>query len=505
MSLFPKTPLYQPDFLFSTLPQEIRQGIEAGEYESAAESLITHKIPFATALRMISNCPKLLISYLYKQSSMFVSSHISQQLIWHMYLQFAIFNLDESEINRVSNFLIEHKNGLDKNLVLKWVLQAGETNLIQNACIAFNDYDTLVKHLLSSGQYLPLQYINNVSELTQRTAFLRALTNQTMQLTEMLSESYRPPINAIFDALVQLAIKVSRYEAQILKENITINFQTFYENGLFTEPAHFHMYLMFLISMKMESSILQFFETKEFQLIDKDFVAMMLIKNDMISLAAQLYAHVEERHSLAVEYALRQSQKFAIELLQSKQLKTAKDINSLWIQLLKACRDSPNSKSYNWVDLVSTANNSGVITLDDIFPLVPADIPMDPLNNIIAEAVQRSSNEIRRYEDQRKKIEERADAQRKILSKPNLTPIEINPLEATCFLCGQSVFDSQFEAYPCGHVVHTSCYLSSIDTKDILSLSESCPACGTASLIILDKPFITADDKEEEEKWAIPE
>ena len=225
----------------------------------------------------------------------------------------------------------------------------------------------------------------------------------------------------------------------------------------------------------------------------------------MYSLAAELYAHVEGRHQLAVDYALRESEMFAINLLKGHALRESPDIATLWVQLLKSCRDNSKHKNYAWNDLISAANQSGVLTLDDIFPLIPKDMPMESLNTIIAEAVQRSSDEIKSCEELRTKIEARANTQREILNTPNLKPLEINPLEATCFLCGQIVCDSQFEAYPCGHVVHTSCYLNSADTQDISTLSESCPACGTASLVILDKPFVDEDDKAEAQKWYVPE
>ncbi|OHS99383.1 hypothetical protein TRFO_34150 [Tritrichomonas foetus] len=511
MSLFVKKPLYQTNYLFSTLPNDIIQMIEEKEYDSAAESLITQKIPFNAALRMISNCPKVLISYLYKQSSMFIASPVSQQIIWHLYLQTALFNLDSNETKRVITFLNEHKHGLDRDLVLKWVLQSGEMNLIQAACLAFNDYTTLVQYLMSNGQNsLILQYILNIPDIKQRSAFLRVLPVQTMQLTEFLSTAEKPPIEAIFDTFVQLSLKVSSYEVQILRENIGINIQTFYENGMFTEPAHFHVYLIYLIHMNKTANIRAFFDTPEFSLIDKDFIVKYLTRHNMNSLAAELYAHVEGRHSLAVEYALRESEIFAINLLQSPLLKNSNDIYSLWIQLLKACseneeKETGNPKKYAWADLVSAANNSGHLTLDDIFPLVPADMPMDSLNTIIADAVQRSSDEIKSCEELRKKIEERATIQRDILNKPDLKPLEINPIEATCFLCGQIVCDSQFEAFPCWHVVHTTCYLSSVDTQNMEHLTDSCPACGTASLVILDKPFVNPEDKAEAAKWYVPE
>ena len=249
----------------------------------------------------------------------------------------------------------------------------------------------------------------------------------------------------------------------------------------------------------------------------------------MFTLAAELYAYTRNRHSLAIKYALRDSEIYAMNLLQNPPLSKASDISSLWIQLLKTLRDSKDNKKYSWSDLIAGANKSGALTLDDIFPLVPTDMPMDSLNAIIAEAVQRSSDEIKSCEELRSKIEQRASIQRDILNKPNLKPLEINPIEATCFLCGQTVCDSRFVIYPCGHVVHTSCYMSSVDTKHLTAslpkdddtpyrknqngeqfeeedpVKLSCPACGTASLSILNKPFVTADDAKEAEKWLVPE
>ncbi|KAK8888975.1 Vacuolar protein sorting-associated protein 18 like protein [Tritrichomonas musculus] len=506
MALFVNKPLYQKQYLSATLPDDIAQMIDEHEYDSAAESLITQKIPFNYALKMISNCPKVLTSYLYKQSSMFIASPVSQQIIWHLYLQTALFNLDPNESKRITSFINEHKQGLDKDLVLKWIFQSGEMNLIQNACLAFNDYTSLVQYLMSSGRHQNiLQYTLNVPTILQRAAYLRILPFQTMQLTEFLSNVEKPPTDAIFDTLVQLAIQVPSYENIALRENIGINIQTFYELGLFTEPAHFHVYLLYLIFANKTQEIKAFFHTPQINLIDSDFIVKYLERKKMYSLAAELYAHVEGRHQLAIDYALRESEMFAVNLLKGHALKESSDLASLWVHLLKSCRDTSKRKKYAWNDLISAANQSGVLTLDDIFPLIPEDMPMDSLNTIIAEAVQRSSDEIKSCEELRTKIEGRANSQREILNTPDLKPLEINPLEATCFLCGQIVCDSQFEAFPCGHVVHTSCYLNSVDTQDIASLSESCPACGTASLVILDKPFVTEDDAAEQQKWYVPE
>lgn len=506
MSLFPKRPLYQKQYLSATLPDDITQMIEEQKYDSAAESLIMQQIPFNFALKMISNCPKMLISYLYKQSSMFIASQVSQQIIWHLYLQTALFNLDANESKRVISFINEHKDGLDKDLVLKWVLQSGEMNLIHNACLAFGDYTTLVQYLMSNGSHqLLLQYALNVPEILQRAVYLRILPVQTMQLTEFLSNAEKPPIEAIFDTFVQLAIKVADYENVTLRENIGINIQTFYELGLFTKPAHLHVYLLYLIATNKTKEIKAFFHTPQINLIDSDFIVKFLEKKKMYLLAAHLYAHVEGRHQLAVDFALRDSESVAIDLLEGHALKNSSDISDLWIHLLTLCKDKSKRRKFNWNDLIAAANKSGALTLDDIFPLIPKDMPMDSLNSIIAEAVQRSSDEIKSCEELRTKIEARANTQREILNAPNLKPLEINPLDSYCFLCGQIVCDSQFEAYPCGHVVHTSCYLNSVDTQSIASLSESCPACGTASLVILDKPFYDEADAAEAQKWFVPE
>lgn len=505
MSLFPNKPLYQKQYSLITLPDDIARMIDEQKYDSAAESLIMHQIPFNYALKMISNCPKVLTSYLYKQSSMFIASQVSQQIIWHLYLQTALFNLDSNESKRVISFINEHKDGLDKDLVLKWILQSGEMNLIQNACLAFGDYETLVKYLMSSGSnQLLLQYVLNVPKHLQREVFLRILPIQTMQLTEFLSNS-KPLMGAIFDTLVQLAYKVSDYENQTLRENIGINFQTFRDNGVFRKPAHLHVYLIYLIAMNKTKEIEHFLHTKEISLIDSDFIVKFLEQKKMYSLAAKLYAHVDGRHQLAIDYALRESENVAIDLLKGHSLKESSDISSLWIQLLKACNTKSKKNKYDWNNLIKSASESGALTLDDIFPLIPKDMEMSSLNAIIAEAVQRSSDNIKQCEELRTKIEARADDQRNKLNTPNLLPLEINPLDSYCFLCGQIVCDSQFEAYPCGHVVHTSCYLNSVDTQNIEELSESCPACGAASLVILDKPFVSEADEAEAQKWYVPE
>jgi hypothetical protein len=128
---------------------------------------------------------------------------------------------------------------------------------------------------------------------------------------------------------------------------------------------------------------------------------------------------------------------------------------------------------------------------------------LDSMHLIIAQAVQASSDEMKQSNQTRRKIEERAEQQRSVANSEPTKPIPIEP-SAVCYVCGQSACDSEFIAFPCKHLVHVACAPPNPmrTTDDIVEeLRQSCPACGTASLRILDLPFVFGDD----EMWEVPD
>lgn len=516
MSLFPEKPLLRTTVGRATLPKVVADHIKAGEYAVAADALCQSGLQFNEAVRLICNCPRVLSEYLYRQSTNMNASPAAQQIICHLYLQTAMFSLSalpraekDKEMARIRKFFEDNRGCLSKKLVMKYIHDSGETSLTYDALLAFNDYTAIVDYLMSIGDYVNLpKFLLLVPVEQQRWVFMRFARKETMKLTEFLDSKNKPSMDAVFDTFVTLSLTAPKI-GDVLQANTLENFEEFDRTGKLTEPAHYHLLFIFWSLLGFNDKIEKFYQTPAFKIMDKDFIATYLVNRGMYSMAADIYARVEDRHILAVSYALKDSMKKTLFILQ-KMLAKAHDARACWIHTLKMCSNKDTQpKDCNWAELICAADKSKMVTLDDIFPLVPPDMPMDSLHMVIANAVQLSSNDMKKSENTRRKIEARADIQRGIVNNQKTKPLEIDPLSALCFICGQPACDSAFEAFPCGHICHTACYLTSggsCEFRSLATLGESCPACGTASLVILDTPFVDLKTEQAEiQRWAIPE
>ncbi|KAH0788138.1 vacuolar protein sorting protein DigA [Histomonas meleagridis] len=497
--------------------QSAVKAIQAGEYDTAAETFLMQNLPFKHVMKIIANCPRMLMAYLYKRAAVLGASNSSQQIVCHLFLQVAIFELckmdtkeKRKEVERIKQFITEYKQYLNQKIIMKYVFQSSELSLLQAACLAFGDYKTLVSYLFLVQDYGTVQnYILNVGDIMQRQAYMRFNRRDTMKFTESL-DSDKPGMSAIFDTFVELSLTIKDIQQQ-LQGNVLFIFNSYFDMGLFTEPHHILLYFIILAIMNQESLIVKLFEKPEFKILDKDYFVAFLIRRNMYALAAKVFARCHKRHNLAINYGVRDSMATTIGLLQGP-LSTAKDSKQCWLQAMRLLGDREKAPPDTKFDkLIEAAYHSKKLTLDDMLPVIPPDMELSNLQLIIADSVQQSSSDIKESDEMRAKIEIRADEQRALVSTPNLSPMTIDPSQALCYICGRPACDSQFEAFPCGHLVHTSCYLLSIgcaqdDKEQISKLKESCPACGTASLVILDKPFVSYEnDKEEIEKWLVPE
>jgi hypothetical protein len=179
----------------------------------------------------------------------------------------------------------------------------------------------------------------------------------------------------------------------------------------------------------------------------------------------------------------------------------------MWI--LKACAAKDGPQNCDWALLIKGANQIGKLPLDDIFPLVPKDMELDSLHGLVANAVERTSRGIQRSEKLRLAIERKAEEQRKIINSREIKPVELRPGEVKCFFCGQAACDAGFVVFPCGHVIHVACFLhggAAGGDEQLEKLARSCPACGSAALVILDTPFVDPEHKwEVYERWRVPD
>ena len=518
MTLFTQQSLLLDKVIHTTLPPKIIKAIHDGDYDIAAESLVVQNYPFHETLKIISNCPRMMNAYLYRRACAIGSNQGAQQIVCNLYIQTAVFGLSllndeerKNETEKIKRFIHDYKKYLSQKLVMDVIKKSGESSLTIDACVAFNDIKTLVNYCLSVNDFQTLgNYILSIKDIEiQRQILLRLQKRNTIKLVEMLdNEASSLNIDAVFDTLIELSFKAPTF-TPVLIENVSEIFDQFYEAGMLTKSSHAMSYFILLSLLGKEEKIYKLFDEPIFKILDKDFYVAFLIRRNMHSLAANVYARCHNRHSLAITYGLKCSFATTLALLKGP-LSGARDEKSCWLQALRFCSDREKApEDTDFCALITAADKSKTVTLDDMFPLIPSDMELNSLHLIIANAVQESSNQIKNNEEIRTKIERRAEEQRNLVSTQNLKPISIEPSEAICYLCGRPACDSQFEAFPCGHLVHTSCYLLSMgcsgdSSEEIQKLTESCPACGTASLVILDKPFISNDeDKEETERWMV--
>jgi hypothetical protein len=526
LQLFNRRPLLRSRVMSTSIPPEVLTLLSGNDFSGAADALAIANLPFGEVFRLISNCVPAMRADLHRRSSILGGSPASQQIICHLYLLVALLSLSSMKLERdnqaqtdsnspylretlrIKEFLAVHKAQLNHRVVMRLIDESGEAALFtREALVAFQDYQGLVDHLLASGAYPEAaNYVLNLPLLHQRQVLRLVQTRVPARLPEFLAERTKMTMEALFGTFAELAL-TSPSLPPAMRDNANEHFGECFAERQFTQPAHLHLYLIFMALLNQTANLERFLESSEFPLIDADFIAAFLASRGMFALVADVYARVPNRHVLAVRYAMRDSFTKTISLLQTG-LRTAVDVRECWLFGLRECGDPGHRPpGCDWPRLITEAHNSHHVTLDDIFPLVPPEMELDSLHVIIAQAVQTSSNEMKQSNETRKKIEERAEQQRSIANSESIRPISVDPGSAVCFICGQSACDSAFEAFPCNHTVHTACYLAThprVSENGIDELEESCPACGIASLGILDILFVHPGfDSRESEIWEV--
>ena len=542
MSLFPNKPLLGTKCCGVSFSYDIREKIEKGEYLAAADVILQNHYPFNQTVRLLSNCPKALAAYFFKYCSSIDTLTAQKQIAAHLYIetQLGVLNSTQGikekqeEQERIRSFINEQQVYLDPDTVIKLIKHYGETSILAEVCIIFKRYEMAIEVYTGSSSISAhtnkiLSIVNNLKTEKQRQTFLRFINQTRNYLYEAIDDSLQiENLDALFDTLA-VFVSSSPYDNEMYRLNIAKTFENLNLSGLLSKPVHFTMSFLLLILLKKDVQIKNFMESKEFNIIDHDFIATYCAAHGDNELAAKIYAKVPNRHIAAVGFMINSvfntndqkiNLKPLIDLLRND-LKKADDIRECWLIILRKAKSISNKlNSKNWNEIVSEATSTRTISLDDIFPLIPADMALDDLHQTISQAVGQSSKALSESEKVREKIKARMQEQRAIVTNTAMKPIELNALDAKCIFCGQSVCDSGFDVYPCGHVAHISCWSNNIDTysfeqniyEDLFNaealtkrFSASCPACGLVSLKVLDKKFVDEEiDQEAISNWEVP-
>ena len=541
MSLFPNKPLLGTKCCGVSLPYEAREKIENGEYLAAADLILMSHLPFNQTVRLLSNCPKALAAYFFKYCASIDTKDAQKQIAAHLFIetQLGVLNSTQglkekqTEQKRLKDFINEQQVYLDPDTVIKLIKHYGEMAILAEVCLIFKRYEMAIDVMagsLATYKKTILGFLDKVSVEKQRQVLLRFIAQSKIDLYEAIDEGKLKLDNfdAFFDTLAIL-VSLSPYDSEIYQKNIIKVFEIIQLSDWFKKPIHYTLHFILLILLNQTKAIEKFMTEKEFNNVDHDLIATYCVAHGNSDLAAKIYAKDPNRHKAAVGFMIKSvfnERNGQIELkplidLFNKDLKKAEDIRECWlIALRKAKSVSEKLDSHKWNIIACEATKSNHISLDDIFPLIPANMPLDDLHQTIVRAVGVSSTALSDSEKVREKIKARMQEQRAIITNTAMKPIELDASEAKCIFCGQAVCDSGFDVYPCGHVAHISCLANNINTysfdQDIIEdiynpeslakrFSISCPACGLVSLKVLDKKFVDEnEDKEAISNWEIP-
>ena len=514
MLVFPGREPLQMKFRSAQLSRDVVHLIKGGKYDEAADRMLFSGIPVNEGYRMLANCPRALARFLLKSSRMKSISVAAKQILSHLYIETALFVASQSKGNdrlaamkKVINFIRKNKNFLSERAVVQMVRQSGEAAIMNNVLLVFGNERQIINNILASGSAKKLEsFILHVPIEQQRWVFMKLAESNIGKLTHILSAEEKPQMDAIFDAIVSLVLKAQTVN-KALCTSLLNTFAGEDKRGKMLGP-HYQLLFIFWALLKKKDKIEAFYKTKEFASMDKDFIVGYLVNKKMYEMAAQVCAHVKGRHVFAVRFALMESMELALDLL-SGPLAKEPDARECWLEVLKLCsNEKTKPKDCDWGRLVYAADASAKVNLDDVFPLVPPDMPMDALHVALAGTVQRSSDDMKYNEDVRSSIEKRATKERKLMNTQKHQPLRITRDKITCYVCGRLATDSPFEVFPCGYAFHVTCYLNSNLPGDFSSrdaMTSSCPACGIVSLDILDKPFVDWEkDKDKLAKWRVP-
>jgi hypothetical protein len=259
--------------------------------------------------------------------------------------------------------------------------------------------------------------------------------------------------------------------------------------------------------------------------IGYDYALRHLERRQFFAVAGEFCAMIKDRHPMAVTYAVMDSIQAVLRLLQTS-LSGAQDLRECWIRALELSR--PTGDQHDWRGLLEKSTISRVVSLDDIFGLMPNDMPIEPFQLTIRRSLLESREKADKNAGEIRSLTERSGEQRAIIQKGPSIVLELDPL-AACWLCKLPIYSDKFLAFPCEHAVHIKCllanmhmYFSPSEQLNLISsaarcakdetkmsgladiITRSCPICGERSLNVLNKDFVRKYDDRSRELWALP-
>jgi len=511
-------------------PPQVNEFIKSKKYRSAAESLMNANVPFYQAYVFLSNSPEALEAYLKLMCQYYFPEPVRQQVAVNMYLSFSIPLLlakpakeYQEAFNEMIEFIKKYKDQIEKNTLYNVIKQCGNDELLRQSYYIFNDKKEYIDMLFELSQFDEI-FVEMASLAPQRRAqiFKSFPLHFQKTLLKKWSSSKVPDIESVYPFFTDIVFSEPiDQDAVILLQCVM---ERMFKKRRLEKQCELHLYYMLLALTNNQAKINDIFANNQFQKMDHDLILRWLFRRKLYQHAGQYCAHLNDRHLLGVDYSLRESLRSALDLLTSS-LREAHDIRQCWLRALE--KTPTKREEADWRLLLETATVSGVLTLDDIIPLMPHDMPIDSFQGTILRSIKEYQTNNHDSQNKISLLIKRAGEQREVIGKGASLMLELDPL-ATCWICKQSIFKDKFLAFPCLHCLHIKCFLSHMHlfydatsrlniislaaraikgSKQLTKLGEeickSCPVCGELSVNVLDKDFVMKEEIDEREMWRL--
>ena len=467
------------------------------------------------------------------------------QFLCNMYVQITVpllttyTNPEEhtTETENLIAFIEAHKEDLSKSTVYSVIRAISDDFLLLSVYHIFEDISDYC-HLLFERNQLQDIY-NQMSFLKpeeRMKLFVKFPYNFQLSLLKSWLHGDLPDMKSIFPIICEIV-----FYPISAANTVILNLQSTLLNVLQRQLIGMHLntspymqvYFQLITCLDDINKLTEYVHHPFFiKVIDKEMNHDYLIRwltedhRKKYAYAAHICAHLKDRHEQAISYALADSIPNTMNILTSV-LKDQEDLRECWIRALKFQPMTVEERN-QWNQLLEASTTSGVVSLDDIFPLMPEDMGVDSFQGTILRSIKDYQDDA--YVSQMKidQFIKRANEQRTIIATGPSMMVQLEALQ-TCAICKQSIYRDKFLVFPCLHTIHIKCLLSNMnlywtatERLNIISLaaramkneknttrlaeavSECCPICGELSCEVLNKDFLLKEEIEERQMWELP-
>jgi len=439
----------------------------------------------------------------------------------------------KAKTDEIVQFIKDHKEDLSKNAIYSIVRPTSDDNLLLACYHIFEDIADYCTLLIEFHRYQEIYTEMAALKPEERMKLFSAFQPNFIQtLLTQWSKAELPDLPSVYPLFCDIIFSTN--PVLINLQPILIEVLARELKGMYLVSSPYMQVYFFLISQLSDvNKMKDFLEHPYFisaggQEVNHDYLIRWLVHPNrrLYVFAGHICAHLPDRHEQAISWALQDSIPPTMDILTSV-LRNAPDLKDCWIRALKYVPNTEEEK-VAWKQLLETSTNSGVVALDDIFPLMPDEMGVEGFQGTILRSIQGYQDEASNSQAKIDQFIKRANEQRAIIAAGPSMRVELDALQS-CAICGQSIYRDKFLVFPCLHTIHLKCLLSNMNLYwnatqrlNIISLaaramkcekntnrlaeavSECCPICGELSVEVLNKDFLLKEEYEERGMWALP-